>query len=182
MKAELKWSQYKKVNMDMDCCRGQDLRPSLALKFLAADLPSIVPASLLATKPGTQLDSCRLDSCYAPCQVPVVLLDGEVIRDSSAIISRVAAEKDAEAAASVPAPQRGWFGRSSQLKADAASSQHTGRFHKCQRGSFSVFMPQGPTESQALLPRRWAPTKCMSCWRQRKRRGGGSGLTSDWSG
>ncbi len=53
------------------------------------------------------------------------MLDGEVIVDSSAIISRVAAEKNAEAAAAQsPPPKRGWFGKGSQPASPPSS--HTG--------------------------------------------------------
>ncbi len=60
----------------------------------------------------------------------MVLLDGEPMVDSSAIISRLAAEKDAEAAAaSRPAAKRGWFSRKAAVPADNQSSpsaSHTG--------------------------------------------------------
>ena len=53
------------------------------------------------------------------------MLDGEVLVDSSAIISRIAAEEEAEAAAAMPAPKRGWFSRSPPAQ-PAASQSHTG--------------------------------------------------------
>jgi hypothetical protein len=59
-------------------------------------------------------------------QVPVVMLDGEVLVDSSAIISRIAAEKDAEAAAAQPLPKRGWF-RGGQPAQPTPSTSHTGQ-------------------------------------------------------
>lgn len=77
--------------------------------------------------PGGQLDGETHQRGGINCgtQVPVVMLDGEVIVDSSAIISRVAAEKNAEAAAAqLPPPKRGWFGKYSQPASPPSS--HTG--------------------------------------------------------
>lgn len=61
-------------------------------------------------------------------KVPVVMLDGEVIVDSSAIISRIAAEQDAAARAqsSLPALKRGWFERKAAgADAHPSVSSHT---------------------------------------------------------
>ena len=59
-------------------------------------------------------------------QVPVAMIDGEVLVDSSAIISRIAAETDAEAAAAQPPPKQGWFSRGKPAQPAAAVS-HTGQ-------------------------------------------------------
>ena len=59
-------------------------------------------------------------------QVPVAMMDGEVLVDSSAIISRIAAETDAEAAAAQPPPKQGWFSRGKPAQPAAAVS-HTGQ-------------------------------------------------------
>lgn len=74
-------------------------------------------------------------------QVPVVMLDGEVMVDSSAIISRLAAEKDAEAAqaaAGRPKAKRGWFSRAANDSGNQArSTSHTGLLLRAQPASSS---------------------------------------------
>lgn len=63
-------------------------------------------------------------------------MDGEVMVDSSAIISRIAAEKDAEAAAAAaaarPKPKRGWFGSKVEPQgSQSPSTSHTGALSLC---------------------------------------------------
>ena len=64
--------------------------------------------------------------CCTSTQVPVAMMDGEVLVDSSAIISRIAAETDAETAAAQPPPKQGWFSRGKPAQ-PAAVASHTGR-------------------------------------------------------
>jgi hypothetical protein len=114
MKTELKWSEYKKVPL--------------------APAHFILQRSEVHTCDSTQHMSCRrvcavhmAHSQYCTsAQVPVAMMDGEVLVDSSAIISRLAAETDAEAAAAQPPPKQGWFSRGKPAQ-PAAGVSHTGQ-------------------------------------------------------
>ena len=103
-------------------------------------------------------------------QVPVVMLDGEVIVDSSAIISRLAAEKDAEAqpAADRPKAKRGWFSRSANDSSNQApSTSHTGVLRRAQPASSSEAGPRSSSPKQIFSVHAGIIPMRRPCWMRR---------------
>ena len=107
-KAELKWSDYKKVQLGSAAGKslgGGGGGGGGAWTAASSRRLSLPPAGgVQARRPGTAAPRlpvarsparCAAQCVSHPAQVPVIVIDGEQVNDSSAIISRLAAEIEA---------------------------------------------------------------------------------------